>query len=179
MFTLITGGSGSGKSEYAENLLVTRGGQEAQRYYLATMMPFGREAQIRIERHRKQRQGRGFITREQYLNLQEADIPEGADVLLECMSNLVANEMFDEKGSHLGACESIMAGVNRLLRRCRHLVIVTNEVFSDGIRYDDATMQYIRCLGSVNCQLADLADEITEVVYSIPVHLGKREEDRE
>ena len=42
MFALITGGSGSGKSEYAENLAVSWGAKEhLPLYYVATMEPWG------------------------------------------------------------------------------------------------------------------------------------------
>ena len=55
--------------------------------------------------------------------------------------------------------------------RCSHLVIVTNEVFSDGCEYDDSTTDYIRRLGELNVKLAKAADTVVEVVYTIPVVL--------
>ena len=54
---------------------------------------------------------------------------------------------------------------------CSHLVIVTNEVFSDGCEYDDSTTDYIRRLGELNVKLAKAADTVVEVVYTIPVVL--------
>ena len=48
-----------------------------------------------------------------------------------------------------------------------NLVIVTNEVFSDGVRYDASTMLYIDRLGAINAALADMADEVIEVVAGI------------
>ena len=56
-----------------------------------------------------------------------------------------------------------------LLRQCEILVIVTNNVFEDGIVYDEATMEYIRALGEINAFLARLADEVVEVVAGIPI----------
>ena len=50
------------------------------------------------QRHRKMRAGKGFETVECYTGLKNLDFPENAVVLLECMSNLAANEMFEEKG---------------------------------------------------------------------------------
>ena len=49
MLTVVTGGSGSGKSELAENIAVKFTGKK---YYIAAMQPFGEEALKRIERHR-------------------------------------------------------------------------------------------------------------------------------
>ena len=73
MFHLVTGGSGSGKSEYAEQLITEFGEKERwrKRYYLATMMPFGEETKQKIERHRKMREGKGFCTVECYLDLKK------------------------------------------------------------------------------------------------------------
>ena len=51
----------------------------------------------------------------------------------------------------------------------KHLFIVTNEIFSDGIEYDDKTQRYLRYLGQINQAMATQADIVTEVVYGIPV----------
>ncbi len=174
MLVVVTGGSGSGKSVYAEKLLFRLAQDKNMRnYYIATMKPFGVEATERIARHREQRQTYGFCTVEQYTRIEEAQIPTGktANVLLECMSNLVANEMFDN-GNDRGVealVRDITDGIRKLYARCRHLVIVTNEIFSDGTIYDAHTMDYICCLGKINQCLAGLADSVVEVVYSIPV----------
>lgn len=50
-------------------------------------------------------------------------------MLLECMSNLTANEMFQEEGAHERTVEAVMEGVKHLRDSVQHLVIVTNEIF--------------------------------------------------
>ena len=50
-----------------------------------------------------------------------------------------------------------------------HLVVVSNNVFEDGMVYDKATMEYIHAMGVINQQLALLADQVVEVVVGIPV----------
>lgn len=169
MLIVITGGSGSGKSVYAEHLLTKLA--DTEKYYIATMKPFDEETKKRIVRHQKQRQESNFITVEQYVKIETADIPKGASALLECMSNLVANEMFDETNIRQSneIYDDIISGIERLYKRCKHLVVVTNEVFSDGNCYDKETTKYIECLGLINQRLAQLADSMVEVVYSIPV----------
>lgn len=78
MLVVVTGGSGSGKSVYAEKLLARLADtQEGQKIYIATMKPFGSEGQERISRHRVQRQAYGFLTVEQYTRIEEAQIPAG------------------------------------------------------------------------------------------------------
>ena len=60
MVILVIGGSGSGKSEYAEGRCVQLNTKE--KLYIATMEPFGEESLARIARHRRLRQGKGFDT---------------------------------------------------------------------------------------------------------------------
>ena len=56
---LVMGGAASGKSEYAESVVVASSIHE--RYYIATMMPYDDECFRRIERHRAMRAQKGFI----------------------------------------------------------------------------------------------------------------------
>ncbi|TCL57498.1 adenosylcobinamide kinase /adenosylcobinamide-phosphate guanylyltransferase [Kineothrix alysoides] len=176
MIIVISGGSGSGKSAYAEKKILSLRESEPL-YYLATMQIYDGEGKKKVERHRTLREGKGFITIEQPLNVGEAAYAvEGrASVLLECMSNLTANEMFINAGTGLPeglqAEARVMDGVRRLAKRTKHLVIVTNNVFEDGKRYDEGTMRYIETLGRINCRLAEIADEVTEVVAGIPVEV--------
>jgi adenosylcobinamide kinase/adenosylcobinamide-phosphate guanylyltransferase len=145
-----------------------------RRVYIATMQPFGAEGQARIARHRKMRAAKKFSTIECYTNLKEVELEPGSDVLLECMSNLTANEIFDPSGAGKArAEEEILAGVSRLAHQARNLVLVTNEIFSDGYRYEEETMEYQRILGNINVRLAEMADCVTEVVYGIPVRIKK------
>ena len=174
MLTLVTGGSGSGKSAFAEDRVLSFG--DAQRIYIATMHPFDEESHKRIERHQKMRAGKGFETIERYTELDELLIPKDCVVLLECMSNLVANEMFREDGFHPEVAEKITEGVKNLLSQAKHVVIVTNEIFSDGILYEKESEQYKKELGQINQKLAKMAEEVVEVVYGIPVwHKGGKE----
>ena len=169
---VVIGGSGSGKSAYAEQCILDFGG--TRRVYIATMQPFGAEGQARIARHRKMRAAKKFSTIECYTNLKEVELEPGSDVLLECMSNLTANEIFDPSGAGKARTEEeILAGVSRLANQARNLVLVTNEIFSDGYRYEEETMEYQRILGNINVRLAEMADCVTEVVYGIPVRIKK------
>ena len=164
MLVVVTGGSGSGKSAFAEETVLSLG--EARRIYIATMQAFDEESHRRIR----------FETIEKYTELDELLIPKDCVVLLECMSNLVANEMFREGGFHPEVAEKITEGVKNLLSQAKHVVIVTNEIFSDGILYEEESEQYKKELGQINQKLAELAEEVVEVVYGIPVwHKGGKE----
>ena len=60
MMHVVTGGSGSGKSEYAERLISENA--SGPLIYVATMMVWDREGEERVRRHRSMRADRGFIT---------------------------------------------------------------------------------------------------------------------
>lgn len=175
MFVVVTGGSGSGKSAYAEDIIVSSGIEK--RYYIATMICADEESKKRVDRHRRMRAGKEFETLEVPTNLEQVSVENGSAVLLECMSNLTANEMFaslePQKAEKVAG--RILKGVEKIRKECQLLVVVTNEVFSDGKKYDEMTEEYLKCLGLVNCQMAKMADEVVEVVYTIPVIQKKGE----
>lgn len=173
MMIVVTGGSGSGKSAFAEDRVLSLG--EGKRIYIATMQPFDRESLQRIERHRQLRAGKGFETVERYTNLKELALPGDSTVLLECMSNLTANEMFAQDGAGRNTVEEILAGIRKMAAEARHLVIVTNEIFSEAASYEGDTVRYQEYLGEINCRLAHMADEVVEVVYGIPVYHKRTE----
>lgn len=164
MIYLVTGGSGCGKSTWAEKLVHTM--PMEKRVYIATMQVYDEESVKRVERHRAQRADKGFGTIECEKDLASAPVEADSIVLLEDLVNLVANEMFDG-----GSVERIVPALKDLARRCKYLVMVTNDVFSDGITYAESTQEYLRCLANVNREAAMLADAVIEVVYSIPLAL--------
>lgn len=168
MMILVTGGSGSGKSAFAEDCVVSFG--KAQRFYIATMYPFDEESRKRVKRHQKMRQGKGFETIECYTGLNDVRVSSGSTVLLECMSNLTANEMFQEDGAHKKTVEVVMEGVHSLKEQAGNLVIVTNEIFSEAADYQGDTERYQEYLGQINQKMAEMADQVVEVVYGIPVY---------
>lgn len=197
MITLIIGGSGSGKSAYAEDYVLAAA-TDLPKYYIATMQVYDAEGERKVERHRRLRAGKGFVTIEQPTDIGKAGIKiagnawneqekgdihevdgmdapneekQGGVALLECISNLVANEMFS--GEQMPETDAVVRRVTEeieaLAKQLTHLVIVSNNVFEDGIAYDASTLRYIEVLGRINTRLADLADHVLEVVVGIPV----------
>ncbi|MDO4301176.1 MAG: bifunctional adenosylcobinamide kinase/adenosylcobinamide-phosphate guanylyltransferase [Clostridia bacterium] len=171
MFMVIIGGSGSGKSEYAENIAVKlhTALKTDNIIYIATMEPYGEEAQKKIERHRKMRAEKGFKTIECYSGLKNLEIKAESVVLLECMSNLTANEMFNRNNKN--TLYDIMEGICKISANCSAFIVVTNDVFSDDLNYDKEILKYIKCLGEINFKMSLMADIVTEVVCGIPVNI--------
>ena len=98
MITVVVGGSGSGKSQYAETIL--SGTNALYKYYLATMEVYGEESRQKVERHRRMRAGKGFATIERPKDLSGVCIGtpwKESAVLIECVSNLAANAGLQKK----------------------------------------------------------------------------------
>lgn len=178
---LVYGGSGSGKSAWAEKTLLAQARGRA--VYLAAMANDGSpEAAARVARHRAMRArhgreaGRAFVTIERPVDIGGAPVEAGDSVLLEDLGNLLANEIWPASGapSPAGAGpdqaeERIFSGIRALLEKAELLVVVSCDMFAGGAEYDAGTMAYIRTLGSLHRRLAALAEETVEVVCGIPV----------
>lgn len=192
MITFIYGASSSGKSEYAEKLLLES--SPVNKIYLATMKNAPENAD-RIKRHQELRKDKGFITIEcdrdirriindNYLIINNNSVNndfnnkylcDESAVLLECLSNLTANEMF--------CCGNIISGeivknkiineINYLNKKINKLIIVSNNIFDDGNVYDAATSEYMKALSEINRYLVSIADASYEVVVGIPVKIGQ------
>jgi adenosylcobinamide kinase/adenosylcobinamide-phosphate guanylyltransferase len=203
MLHIVYGGSASGKSSYAESFAMSLQG-EGRLLYIATMYPYkwntteiDPETMQRIERHRAMRADKGFDTVECYRHVEHIVAKRQDVLLLECMSNLLANEMYLEQDSDDGGLAETMSEVEKagvgmsktlspvskkivqalvdLSTRVQELVIVTNDVFSDGgsLTYDESTREYVKNLAEINCALARVAETVTEVVCGIPVIVKK------
>ena len=198
MMILVIGGSGSGKSQRAESLVQQLCGEQEtsalfhdaktgcetsfdqrdskhRKIYLATMIAYGEEGLQRVERHKQLRQGKGFETIERPLFLEQLEVPKDAVVLLEDVPNLVANEMFEKDGRCQTCLEVIKEGILHLRERAKHLVVVTGNVSEDGCLFEGDMKQYIDVLNDCNRFLAELADQVEEVVCGIPVRWKGKE----
>lgn len=203
MLHIVYGGSASGKSSYAESFAMSLQG-EGRLLYIATMYPYkwntteiDPETMQRIERHRAMRADKGFDTVECYRHVEHIVAKRQDVLLLECMSNLLANEMYLEQDSDDGGLAETMSEVEKtgvgmsetlspvskkivqalvnLSTRVQDVVIVTNDVFSNGgsLTYDESTREYVKNLAEINCALAREAATVTEVVCGIPVIVKK------
>lgn len=217
---LVMGGSGSGKSAFAEDMVMelvrrwdaNRDGKDqnaagkdqnaARAVYLATMEVWGPEEEERVKKHRRLRDGKGFLTIEcprniaRVLNDSEVRLPcpNKTYILLECMSNLVANEMFggapkeelfrpvsaENETEPAGAWEEelvrrVLSGVSLLDKAAAELVVVTCNVFEEGASYERETLSYMRVLSRINRELLRQSSKAWELVAGIPVLLAPEE----
>ena len=160
MLIMISGANGSGKSRYAERIVARTMGK---RYYIATMRPCSEENLQRIEKHREQRKDLHFTTLECPYQVGASAVETGSVVLLEDVSNLLANAMFERGGDEM----SVYADIEALLARCRLLIAVTiTGLNADG--YHGETAAYIRALNGLNQRLYDRAAAVVTMKNGAP-----------
>ena len=104
MNIFISGGAKNGKSYYAQRRAKEMAeAKNCPLYYVATMIPHDEEDRARIRRHIKERDGWGFTTLEQGLDLpallEDDAVDRNAVFLLDSVTAVLDNEMFDEKGN--------------------------------------------------------------------------------
>ena len=190
MMIVVYGGNASGKSVLAEGLaekLFLWQSKEDEKsggkVYLATMRNDGSpEAEERIAKHRKLREGKGFVTVECPVDLMEnCRLQKDASVvLLEDAGNLVANVIFgNESGQeNVGrtavsekemnrVVEEICSEMDWLTAQTKHTIVVTNNIFDGGIEIDREMQRYSDALGAVNQWLAKQCDVFVESVCGL------------
>ena len=168
MITYIYGGVSSGKSEYAEELI---SGEFNKKIYLATMENAGEHAGKRVEKHLLQREGKGFFTIEEPREIKDLNVDEDDNILLEDLTNLLSNNLFNEAGlknNFKEITEEIFSDIITLKSRCNSVFIVGNDIFSTERNQSRELDIFIDCLYSLHKQIIEAADRVIEVVYGLP-----------
>jgi adenosylcobinamide kinase/adenosylcobinamide-phosphate guanylyltransferase len=160
--TFVLGGARSGKSRFAENLI----GAGA---YIATAAARDSEMRERIVRHRKRR-GRSWQTFEAPLDLVgalvEAD-QAGNPILVDCLTLWLANLM--EAGRDIGdETDGLISCLSGM--RCP-VVLVANEVGQGIVPGNELARRFRDRAGTLNQQVAALADRVYVVTAGIPAQL--------
>ena len=161
--TLVLGGARSGKSRYAEALVIA---SPPPWVYVATAEPFDDEMKARIAEHRGRR-GASWQTVDAPLDLAAAiaGAPSAATVLVDCLTLWLNNLTF--KGRDIdGETHRLETA---LAARKAPAVLVSNEVGS-GIVPDNAEARRFRDLqGRLNQRIAARADRVVLLVAGLPI----------
>ena len=171
-----SGGYKNGKSTYAQHLAKKQSHPTRPLYYVATMTVTDNEDVARIKRHQNEREGWGFITKEQPKKIENIliDCDTNGSFLLDSLTALLANEMFSPTGafdSH--ACERVAVGLTSVLSRVRDIVVVSDYIFSDAFLYDTYTEQYRQSLAMLDRLVAKHCEVVLEAAYTqIITHKG-------
>lgn len=177
MIRLVIGGARSGKSTFAEGLY--KGLEDV--VYIATAKALDQEMAARISHHRASRPSY-WRTFEETKELTQA-IGEEKHYLLDCVTILVSNVMFDITGysdqvddelskkveDHAAAVLTEL--MDEIDNRGLELVLVTNEVGLSIVPENQIARVFRDIQGRINQRLAKRADEVYLVCAGIPVKI--------
>lgn len=171
MIILVTGGAGSGKSDIGEKILCDI--NKGRKVYIATMFPYDDECRKKIKKHKLSRADKNFDTIEEYINISKINLNEYNSAIVECISNLVSNNMFMNKSGvkFNFAAEKIFKDICFIKDKINNILFVSNEVFSDGNIYSIETNEYIIQMAKINKYIAEISDIVIESVCGIPVFI--------
>ena len=161
--TLVTGGSRSGKSQWAREKMSSY----SRKIFLATAVAIDPEMTERIVRHKKER-GSDFITVEEPVHLAEAiraQAPSADVILVDCLTFWLNNLFHYLKSSISKEIENFL---NVLEQRPTSLILVTNEVNMGVIPNDPLSREFVDRQGWLNQEVARRADEVILMVAGIP-----------
>jgi adenosylcobinamide kinase/adenosylcobinamide-phosphate guanylyltransferase len=172
---LITGGSRSGKSAYAQKLAETLPGPRA---YIATCSVIDAETEERVKRHREARGASAWET------IEEPVDPAGAIrratayrvLLVDCLTLWVNNLLYEaERRGEVFTEEATFVRCRELIEACGAfpgtVVFVTNELGMGIVPANEAARRFRDCAGRCNQLIAAAAEEVTLVVSGIPLRL--------
>lgn len=182
MNIFVSGGCKNGKSFHAQHLAKDMADKlGVPLYYVATMRPVDEEDQARIRRHIAERDGWGFITLEQERDicecLEKCEVESIADrryekryrgvFLLDSVTALLSNEMFDKEGIHPEASLKVKEDLVRFAQLTGNTVFVSDYIYSDAKIYDGLTEDYRRGLAGCDKALAQVCEQVLEVTYGV------------
>jgi adenosylcobinamide kinase/adenosylcobinamide-phosphate guanylyltransferase len=164
--TLILGGARSGKSRFAEQLVVDSG---LDRHYIATGRAWDEEMRARIDQHKADR-GDLWTTHEEPLDLagQLAAIDgEGRAVLVDCLTLWVTNLMMEERDM---AAE--FAALAAYLPKAKaRLVIVSNEVGLGIVPENRMAREFRDHAGRLHQMIAAVAADVYFIAAGLPLKM--------
>ena len=159
---LITGGIRSGKSLFAENLILSYGKKST---YLATAKKIDNEMEKRIKQHKQRRKDKWYEF-ESEINIVDTlkVVKKDSPVLIDCIT-LWLNNIFFKKMNWRIEVEKF---ANFISNFQQPLVIVTNEVGSGLISMNKTSREFQNASGITNQILDSVCDDVYVVICGIP-----------
>jgi adenosylcobinamide kinase/adenosylcobinamide-phosphate guanylyltransferase len=161
--TFILGGARSGKSAYAEGLVMAHAPPWT---YIATAQPFDDEMKARIDLHLARR-GADWRTIEAPQELPQAivDAPRDAPLMIDCLAIWLSNRMFVEADLVADRAALIAA----LMARKAPTVVVSPEVGLSIVPENALARSFRDAAGVLHQEVARLAAHVSLVVAGYPV----------
>jgi adenosylcobinamide kinase/adenosylcobinamide-phosphate guanylyltransferase len=163
---MVFGGARSGKSRYAERLVLASG---LAPVYVATAQALDDEMAARLAAHRARR-GATWRTIEEPLDLTgviERECGRDRTVLVDCLTLWLTNLMVAERPVR-AEMDRFLAALARLPGA---LVLVSNEVGLGVIPTDAMARAFIDHAGWLHQRIAEQADVVVLMAAGLPLHL--------
>ena len=190
----VTGGAKSGKSKFAEELILSLNDGKQENVYLATSLVFDEEMQEKVRLH-KERRKNDWGTVETYKNFEnslnkyfpktENEIKN--NMLVDCLTNMITNIIFEEKDvdwdnfdkkSYVKIVEKLNKNVENIVNELLNItsqfqntVIVSNELGLGLVPSYPLGRYFREIAGKMNQAVAKRADEVYFVVSGIPMKI--------
>ncbi|WP_314394753.1 bifunctional adenosylcobinamide kinase/adenosylcobinamide-phosphate guanylyltransferase [Leptotrichia shahii] len=189
----VTGGAKSGKSKFAEEMLLKLNNGNQKNIYLATSLVFDEEMKEKARLHKKRRKNDWF-TVETYKNFKNKlyDFFENNDkiknnLLVDCLTNMITNIIFENQNIDWNNFErklyiqtlkklnkNVENSVDELLNitnQFENTVIVSNELGMGLVPSYPLGRYFREIAGKMNQIVAEKADEVYFVVSGIPMKI--------
>lgn len=189
----VTGGAKSGKSKFAEEMLLKLNNGKQKNIYLATSLVFDEEMKEKVRLHKKRRQDEWF-TVEAYKNFENelSNFFENNDkiknnMLVDCLTNMITNIIFEnqnidwdnfEKKLYIQTLEKLNKDVEHsviellnVADQFENAIIVSNELGMGLVPSYPLGRYFREIAGKMNQIVAEKADEVYLVVSGIPMKI--------
>ena len=189
----VTGGAKSGKSKFAEEMLLKLNNGNQKNIYLATSLVFDEEMKEKVRLHKKRRKNDWF-TVETYENFKNKlnNFFENNDkiknnLLVDCLTNMITNIIFENQNIDWNNFErklyiqtlkklnkNVENSVDELLNitnQFENTVIVSNELGMGLVPSYPLGRYFREIAGKMNQIVAEKADEVYFVVSGIPMKI--------
>ena len=189
----VTGGAKSGKSKFAEEMLLKLNNGKQKNIYLATSLIFDEEMKEKIRLHKKRRKNDWF-TVETYKNFEnelnnffENNDKTKNNMLVDCLTNMITNIIFEnknidwdnfEKKMYIQTLEklnkNVENSVNKLLNitnEFENVIIVSNELGMGLVPSYPLGRYFREIAGKMNQIVAEKSDEVYFVVSGISMKI--------
>lgn len=186
----VTGGAKSGKSKFAEDLLLSLNDGKQKNVYLATSVVFDEEMKKKVELHKARRKN-NWITVESYKNfsqsleevMNENKKNKKNNMLVDCLTNMISNIIFENEEidwekpekNQLEKCdenvEKEVQNLCEIFKNFENVVIVSNEVGMGLVPAYPLGRYFREIAGKMNQFVAEKADEAYFVVSGISMKI--------
>ncbi|MGB0632938.1 MAG: bifunctional adenosylcobinamide kinase/adenosylcobinamide-phosphate guanylyltransferase [Alphaproteobacteria bacterium] len=164
--TFVLGGASSGKSAYAEELVLRLPGAPV---YIATAQGFDEEMMDKIASHRRRR-GDAWATVEEPYDLPDAIVEHGGSdtvLLVDCLTLWLTNIMTVERNI-ADETDALIAAINRVQGR---IVLVSNELGLGLVPSDELSRAFRNLHGNLNQTVAAAVDRAVFIAAGLPLTL--------